>query len=132
MSEKKHPGMRPGGSQAFTNPSLSRWAACLIRVLRLGLILGIVVVLGKRFEVLFGLMVVLAVGLMFAGFFVALGKGAQDRRAWRQLFRHQRRRQRQWLEEEWANVPDGAISRAPPPEEPEPTQASLSRAEETL
>jgi hypothetical protein len=44
-------------------------------------------------------------------------------------FRHQRFLQRQLLEEEWAGVPDGAISRARPPGNPDPTQTSLSRAE---
>jgi hypothetical protein len=36
--------------------------------------------------------------------------------------------QQRLLEAEWAGVPDGAISRARPPGEPEPTDTSLSRA----
>jgi hypothetical protein len=47
----------------------------------------------------------------------------------RQHQRRQRLIQRQLLEDEWAGVPNGAISRARPPGDPEPTHASLSRAE---
>lgn len=44
--------------------------------------------------------------------------------------RHQHhRRQRQLAEAEWAGVPNGALSRAQPTGQPQPTPASLSPAE---
>jgi hypothetical protein len=46
-----------------------------------------------------------------------------------QHVRRQRLLKRRLLEQEWAGVPDGALSRAPTPARPEPTQASLSLAE---
>jgi len=52
-----------------------------------------------------------------------------DRLAGRQHQRRQRILRQKQLEAEWAGVPAGAISRAGPPKEPEPTGTSLSPAE---
>jgi hypothetical protein len=52
-----------------------------------------------------------------------------DHIARHQHFHRQRLLQRKLAEEEWAGVPDGALSRAQPSGEPEPTAAALSRSE---
>jgi hypothetical protein len=109
-------------------------------------------IVGLAFGLVFGLLAGLFEGLLagwivglFAGLFVGLVSGPgremhevrsnpgtqlfHDRIARWQHFRRQRLLKRRLLEEEWIGVPDGALSRAQQTNEPEPTQASLSRAD---
>jgi hypothetical protein len=69
------------------------------------------------------------VGGLMGGLVGLLGRTIHNTIARQQHFHRQRLLKRKLLEEEWAGVPDGALSRAQPPGEPEPTAASLSRSE---
>jgi hypothetical protein len=105
-----------------------------------GLIVGLVV--GPVVGLYLGLIDGLSFGLDGAPFFGPLDSfthRVHNGLAWQQ-HRHRQRvlerkrgqaerlRQRKRLEAEWAGVPRGAISRARPPDRPEPTAASLSLA----
>jgi hypothetical protein len=137
---------------------LSNGLAGLIVGLTVGLIFGPIAgrLLKRVDEVYFGLIVGSSLGLIgylisglhwgwlgalvmglfgglccgaIGGLLGAFSKWAHDNIARQQHLRRQRLLKRKLLEEEWAGVPDSAISRAHPSGEPGPTSASLSRAE---
>lgn len=74
--------------------------------------------------ILFGLFVGLLGGLM-VGFPETIRRSVSRQ----QYFRHRRRLKRRLLEEEWAGVPERALSRVRPAGVPQPTEASLTLAE---
>jgi hypothetical protein len=96
----------------------------------LGLLFGLFLGWSKVYR--HGWVVGLAAGLLSALFYGLLGpltrRTHDDIVRWQHL-RRQRILKRKMLEEEWAGVPDRALSRAVSPKEPKPTEASLSQAE---
>jgi hypothetical protein len=124
--------------QTFTDPktgeeiestTLARWGAGLVYGLLNGLLLGLIMgrqgLLPGLFAGLFGVFLGGVVAWGYAVRHNPLTRRVHDRIARQQHFRRQRILRRQ----EFPHVPDGALSLAGPPGEPEPTAASLSRAE---
>jgi hypothetical protein len=114
------------------------WLGGLILGLAIGLGGGLVVGLdsGWGSGLAFGLTMGLILGLFCVRSGQWFGWGVGEFTRWvhdgiarQQHLRRQRLLKRRLLEQEWAGVPDGALSRARPAGEPEPTAASLSLAE---
>ena len=69
------------------------------------------------------------VGIRLERFYLVL-YGVHDEIAGRQYSNQQRLLKRRLLEEEWANVPNRALSRANPNGPPQPTEVALSRSDD--
>jgi hypothetical protein len=149
MSKRKPTFQDPKTGEEIESTALARWGAGLAIGLAIGLVVGLVFGLSgwPVFELfgalVFGLVLGLALGLVL-GLVSGLAVGPTARpdgrldnvrndllsqrvhdgiARWQHL-----RRQRLLRQQEFPHVPDGALSRADPPGEPEPTQASLSLA----
>ena len=114
---------------------LARWVSWVLLVLFCGLILGpisrLIDGLGGRFFEALGSVLLCAVGCTLV---VPQKEGARRFRFTRWAHDGISRRQhyRRLIESEWAHVPDTALSRAPSPGEPQPTDAALSVADEPV
>jgi hypothetical protein len=134
MSKRKKTFTDPQTGEEIESTAMARWGTGLVIGLASGAILGLF--LGLGLGVTWGLFAGLGVGL-FTGMVVetafrleevqsnSLAKRLHDGIARRQHLRRQRILRRQ----EFPHVPDGALSLARPPGEPEPTAASLSLAD---
>jgi hypothetical protein len=147
MSKPRETFIDPLTGEEVESTPLARWGALQVRVL-LGVLVGVLVLVPAVF-------VMLAMALLgFVPFFewlsdwdfwgtfewvdsvsVRVHNWIARQQYWcrqrlrrRERWQAERLLQQRLLEAEWAGVPDGAISRARPPDEPEPTDTSLSRA----
>ena len=144
MSKDKQTFIDPEIGEEIESTWLARWGSLiggvliggvlivllsgLFGVLRYGLFPGLLVgpYLGLIFVLIAGLVSTLQVPEMEVTRNDPFTRWAHDRIARRQ----HRRLRRKLLDEEWANVPDTALSRAQPPGEPVPTDTALSLADE--
>ena len=138
MSEDKQMFTDPDTGQEIESTRLARGAVWVFLGLLSGLVsgllcglwggLGLVLVKGLGFGVLFGLVI----GLRFS--FLKMERARSDNL--RQRFHdtiaraQHRRRQRILRSQEHQDVPDGALSRAQPPGDPQATDAALSIADD--
>jgi hypothetical protein len=149
MSKSKKTFTDPATGEAIESTALARWLAGLVRWMAglvawlvIWLVYGLINVLGgEAFSGPdIGLVPWLAVGLIvWLIVWLAVGVGAELDKVRSNPYakwvhdgiarRQHLRRQRVLRQQEFPHVPDGALSLARPPGEPEPTAASLSLAE---
>jgi hypothetical protein len=141
MNKQKQTFTDPQTGEEIESTALARWGAGLVVGLVLGLVFGLIfrLVAGLLIGPVFGLVggsILWVFGILLASVLALF--------AWRDTFRRDSlmgsvhdgiarqqhlRRQRILRRQEFSHVPDGALSRARPSGEPEPTSVSLSRAE---
>ena len=140
MSEGKRTFTDPETGEEIESTWLARWGGTLIFSLTLGVGVGVGGWLQGLYKVSFprnffmGLIYGLFIGAMVAILakrekMDRLGQRIHDSIARRQHFRQQRLFTRKLLEEEWAGVPNKALSQAQTTGPPQPTDVSLSPAD---
>jgi hypothetical protein len=127
MSKRRPTFTDPKTGERIKSTALARWVARLVSVPFCGWLgWSIGNDMGSR-ELAWCCMLLFALAVGWQT--NSLTQPIHDRIARIQHFRRQRISRRKQWEEEWAGVPDGAISRARATDAPDPTQVSLSRSE---